>query len=138
MNSVVLTGRITKDPELRKTEGGDEVVSFSLAVNRIVKDKQGNYITDFINCVAWKNSATYLSKYVHKGNLLCVRGTMQNRKYNDKSGAEKFITEVICEQVESAESKNKEQPKEENKESKEEPKQANTSTIDINDDDLPF
>lgn len=98
INRVVLVGRITKDPELRKTQSGLSTVSFTLAVNRRVsKDQQQQ--ADFINCVAWRQTADYMANYVKKGALLGVEGRIQTRNYDDKSGKRVYVTEVVCDSV---------------------------------------
>ena len=90
MNSVSLVGRITKDPELRKTMSGDSFVSFTIAVDRIgSKDK-----ADFINCVAWEHTAEFLSKYFTKGQEIGVDGEVQTRNYNDKNGNKRTAVEI--------------------------------------------
>ena len=82
MNSINLVGRLTADPELKTTQSGISVCTFSLAVNRPrVKDT-----TDFINCVAWRQSAEYLCNYGRKGNLVAVSGVLTSRKYDDSNG----------------------------------------------------
>lgn len=93
MNNVVLLGRLTKDVEVRKTQTNESVVSFTLAINRRFKNSKGEYDADFINCVAWKQSADYLAKYSHKGDLVALNGTIQTRTYDAIDGR-KYITEV--------------------------------------------
>ena len=95
MNSVSLIGRFTRDPELRSTETGTSVCSFSLAVQRGYRNKDGEYEADFINCVAWKNSAEFISKYFKKGQQIGVQGELQARKWSDDEGKTRYATEVI-------------------------------------------
>lgn len=95
MNSVNLIGRFTRDPELRSTEKGTSVCSFSLAVQRSFKNNEGEYEADFINCVAWKNSAEFISKYFKKGQQIGVQGELQTRKWSDDEGKTRYATEVI-------------------------------------------
>ena len=95
INRVVLVGRITKDPELRKTASGISVVSFTLAVNRRVK-KEGQPDADFINCQAWQGVADVLHKYTKKGSL---------RSYDDRSGKRVYVTEVVVDNVQFLEPK---------------------------------
>ena len=95
MNSVNLIGRFTRDPELRITEKGTSVCSFSLAVQRSFKNSEGEYEADFINCVAWKNSAEFISKYFKKGQQIGVQGELQTRKWSDDEGKTRYATEVI-------------------------------------------
>lgn len=89
INSVVLTGRLTKDIELRRTTSGKTCTSFTLAVNRNREE------TDFINCVAWNQEAESLEKYTKKGSLIGIEGRIQTRSYNDKNGKKVYITEVL-------------------------------------------
>lgn len=95
MNSVSLIGRFTRDPELRSTETGTSVCSFSLAVQRGFKNNDGEYEADFINCVAWKNSAEFISKYFKKGQQIGVQGELQTHKWSDDEGKTRYATEVI-------------------------------------------
>lgn len=91
MNNINLIGRLTADVELKQTQNGVEVCSFSLAVKRPrVKDT-----TDFINCVAWRNTATFISKYFKKGNMIAVDGTLTSRKYQDNNGNNRVAYEVV-------------------------------------------
>ena len=102
MNHVVLIGRTTRDPELRKTQSGASVASFTLAVNRPTK---GQPDTDFISCVAWNKTADAICAYVHKGDQIAISGRIQVRNYDDKDGKRVYITEVVCNSVQSLESK---------------------------------
>lgn len=92
MNSFNCVGRLTADPELKATQNGISVCSFSLAVNRPkVKDT-----TDFLNFVAWRQSAEYLCKYARKGNRIAVSGCLTARKYDDKDGKHRVAFEIVC------------------------------------------
>lgn len=93
MNQIVLLGRLTKDPELRHTQSGTAVASFTLAVNR-PSDKNGERNADFINCVAWKGAGETIAKYLTKGKQLCVSGNLQTRSYKDKDGNNRTAYEV--------------------------------------------
>ena len=93
INTVVLTGRLTKDIELRRTTSGKVCTSFTLAVNR---NKQE---TDFINCVAWNNWAELLEKYTRKGSKIGVEGRIQTRNYDDKNGKKIYVTEVLANKI---------------------------------------
>ena len=104
LNRTILIGRITRDPEVKKTQSGVSVVSFTLAVNRTYK-KEGEQDADFINCVAWRNQADFLGNYITKGALLGVEGRIQTRNYEDQTGKTVYITEVVCETVQALESK---------------------------------
>lgn len=100
MNVVCLTGRLIKDPEIRYTQTQKPVASFVLAVDRGYKDENGDRPADFISCVAWNNSATFLERYAKKGAKLGVTGSIQSRKYQGKDGSTKYTTEVNCDKVE--------------------------------------
>ena len=99
MNKVILIGRITKDPELRNTPTGVPVVSFTIAVNRTYQDKNGERQADFINCIAWRNQAENLARYIRKGGLIAVDGSLQTRSYDDPNGVRKYVTEVMVNQI---------------------------------------
>ena len=98
MNKVNLIGRLTKDPELKTTGNGVSVASFTLAVNRRYKNADGSYDADFISCVAWRQSAEYLSKNYSKGDMVGISGSIQTRSY-DKDGTKVYITEVIADEI---------------------------------------
>lgn len=142
MNKVCLTGRITKDPEIRYTANNIAVATFSLAVNRNFKNADGNYDADFINCVAFRNTAELLGKYVHKGDQLGIEGHIQTRNYDDKDGKKVYITEVMVDSLDFLQSK-KEQTNELKEVEKEQPVESDPykdfgEAIEISDDDLPF
>ena len=105
MNKVILIGRLTKDPELKKTNSGLSYVQFNLAVNRNYTNKSGEKQADFINCVTWRTQADNLVKYIKKGGLIGIEGEIQTRTYDDKNGIKKYITEVLCNSIEFLESK---------------------------------
>lgn len=99
MNSVQLAGRLTRDPELRTTASGVSVCSFTLAVNRRFKNADGEYETDFINCIAWRQSADNLCKYRCKGDTVGVVGAIQTRNYEKDGGQRVYITEVLANEI---------------------------------------
>lgn len=102
MNSVAIIGRLTADPELRKTGSGHSVCSFTLAVKRPhTKDE-----TDFLNCTAWRQSAEYLCKYGHKGDRVGVTGIITQRTYLDKEENKRYVYEIICDELELLSSRN--------------------------------
>ena len=104
INRVVLVGRMTRDPELRRTNSDISVATFSLAIDR--RSGQGQeQQTDFINCVAWRQLAEITAKYTHKGSLVAVEGRIQTRKYTDKQGNSRTATEVVCDNLQFLESK---------------------------------
>ena len=95
LNKVILGGRMTADPELKQTPTGNAVTSFSIAVNRKGKDAQ----TDFINCVAWRQTADFISRYFKKGSSICVTGSIQVRSWNDQQNQKRYATEIIVEEA---------------------------------------
>ncbi len=101
LNEVTLLGRLTKDVEVRKTASGLSVAQFSVAVPRKTKSANGTQETDFINCVAWRQSADYLAQYAHKGDQVLVKGRIQVRAYTTQDGQNRQAFEVIAEEVSS-------------------------------------
>ena len=93
LNKVLLMGRVTKDLELRRTGNGTPVLSFALAVDRDYKSGNEKQ-TDFVECVAWRNTAEFISKYFGKGRMMVVEGALQSRKWQDKSGQNRTAWEV--------------------------------------------
>lgn len=106
MNEVILMGRLTRDPEVRYTQGDNTsaVARFSLAVDRRFK-KDGDQTADFINCVAFGKTGEFIEKYGHKGTKFVVEGRIQTGSYTNKDGQKVYTTDVVVEQVEFAESK---------------------------------
>ena len=105
INRVILVGRLTRDPELRKTQSGASVVSYTIAVNRRVQTP-GQPDADFINCVAWNKTADLMAQYLHKGSLIGVEGRIQTRSYDNQQGQRVYVTEVITDSVQFLEPKN--------------------------------
>ena len=100
MNVVAIQGRLTRDPELRKTQSDVSVVNFSLAVERDFKDKEsGTRQADFFDVTAWRYTADFVSSYFHKGDMALVCGRLQNNKYTDKDGNNRVKTEIQAENV---------------------------------------
>lgn len=128
INTVTLVGRLTKDPELRYTQTGKGVATFTLAVTRPFKNQNGDYEADFINCQTWGKAAENLANYMRKGNKVGVVGRVQTRNYENNQGQKVYVTEVVAEQVTFIESKN-EQPKQQQPQIGE--------PVDVQ-DDLPF
>lgn len=104
INRVVLVGRLTRDPELRKTASGASVVSFTVACDRRFKSP-GQPDADFISCVAWNKVADLMAQYLHKGSLVGVEGRIQTRNYDDANGKRVYVTEVVAENVQFLEPK---------------------------------
>ena len=105
LNQIVLMGRLTKDPELRRTQNSTAVASFTLAVERDFKSDNGQKQTDFIDIVAWRNTAEFVSKYFFKGQMAAVTGRLQIRDWTDKDGGKRRNAEVVAENVYFADSK---------------------------------
>jgi single-strand DNA-binding protein len=101
-NKVIIGGRLTADVELKQTTSGLSVCAFSVAVNRKGKDAQ----TDFIDVVAWRQTAEFICKYFRKGSSICVVGSLQKREWTDKNGNKRYATEVIAEEASFVDSKN--------------------------------
>ena len=99
INRVVLIGRLTRDPELRRTPQGDAVTSFTLAVNRNYTSRDGQQQADFINCVVWRKPAENVERYCSKGSLVGVEGRIQTRSYDNSQGQKVYVVEVICDSV---------------------------------------
>ncbi|MGM9666336.1 MAG: single-stranded DNA-binding protein [Eubacteriales bacterium] len=95
LNKVILGGRITADPELKQTPQGVSVTSFSVAVNRRGKEQQA----DFINCVAWRQTAEFICKFFKKGSSICIVGNIQTRTWNDTQNNKRYATEVIVDEA---------------------------------------
>ncbi len=136
-NLVVLTGRLTADPELKTTPNGISVTTFSIAVDRRYRSGEERQ-TDFINIVAWRQSAEFITKYFKKGSLIGIEGSIQTRRYQDKNGNNRTAFEVVANNVQFVESKRDSAPSSE---------PASFSNADVNDfadlgdaadDDLPF
>ena len=111
MNKVILTGRLTKDIEVKTTSNDKEYCSFTIAVDRRFKDADGNRQADFISCTAWNKTAEFLGKYFHKGSRIGICGSIQTRSY-EKDGQKVFVTEVLVEEAEFLDSKTDSQPQE--------------------------
>lgn len=105
INSVVLVGRLVRDPELKYTPAGDAVASFSLAVNRNFKNAQGEREADFINIVIWRKQAENLAKWAKKGALIGITGRIQTRNYENQQGQRVYVTEVVADNFQLLESR---------------------------------
>lgn len=103
-NKVILGGRLTDDVELKMTPSGVSVCSFSVAVNRKVS-KEVEQKADFINCVAWRNDAEFISRYFKKGSCILIVGRMQNRSWQDANGIKRYATDVVVDEAHFVESK---------------------------------
>lgn len=140
INSVSLTGRLVKEPELRKTTTNKSTLSFTVAVN----DRYNKEHTDFIGIVAWNQTAEFLARYAHKGDLVGITGRIQTRTWQSESGV-KYVTEVVADAVDLLSSKRKEEeepvreePKVEVKEPRFDDFESQYNNVKIDVDDLPF
>ncbi|MFB2004319.1 single-stranded DNA-binding protein [Staphylococcus aureus] len=142
LNRVVLVGRLTKDPEFRTTQNGVSVATFTLAVNRNFKNKNGEQQADFINVVVFRQQAENVNNYLSKGNLASVDGRIQSRSYENKEGQRVYVTEVLADSVQFLEPKNNQS----NNQPQQQSGQAqsgnnpfnNDNNVNIDNDDLPF
>lgn len=108
LNKVIVMGRLVRDPELRRTNSGTAVASFTIACNRDFKSDGGEREADFIECVAWRNTAEFVSKYFAKGRMAVVSGRLQTRNWTDKEGNKRKATEIVAERVYFCDSKREE------------------------------
>ncbi|QMP81562.1 single-stranded DNA binding protein [Staphylococcus phage SAP3] len=146
LNRVVLVGRLTKDPEFRTTPSGVDVSTFTLAVNRNFKSKDGEQQADFINCVVFRKQAENVKNFLSKGSLAGVDGRMQSRSYENQEGRRVYVTEVVCDSVQFLEPKNNNQQNNQQQNGQTQignnpfanGMQNANGPIEINDDDLPF
>ena len=110
LNKVVLCGRLTADPELKQTQNGVAVVTFTLAVNRRFQSRTGDAAqaqqADFITLVAWRQTAEFISKFFKKGSALCVTGSIQSRSWQDQQGQRRYATEVVVDEAMFVDSRN--------------------------------
>ena len=104
-NKVILGGRLSANPELKATQSGVSVCTFSIAVNRKYQ-KDGAQETDFINCTAWRNTAEFINKYFGKGSSICIVGSVQTRSWTDKDGNKRYATDIVVDEATFVDSKN--------------------------------
>lgn len=133
MNKVLMMGRLTKDPEVRYTNGENvtAIARFSIAVDRRFKNNNGEYETDFFNCTAFGKQGEFAEKYLKKGTKIVLSGRIQNDNYTNRDGQKVTTVQIITEEIEFAESKKNEQPTEQQKE-----EWANIDNLDS--EELPF
>ena len=135
INRTVLTGRLTKDVELKYTQSGQAVASFTLAVNRQFTNAQGEREADFIQCVIWRKAAENFKNFTHKGSLVGIDGHIQTRSYDNQQGNRVYVTEVVVDNFSLLESRDTSQ---QNRPAKNDPFANTGSPIDVSDEDLPF
>ncbi|HFU4136858.1 TPA: single-stranded DNA-binding protein [Streptococcus suis] len=131
INNVVLVGRMTRDAELRYTPSNQAVATFTLAVNRNFKNQDGEREADFINVVIWRQQAENLANWVKKGALIGVTGRIQTRSYDNQQGQRVYVTEVVAESFQLLESRGQQSNSQDGS-------FGNSSSMDIQDEDLPF
>ncbi|MEE1017929.1 MAG: single-stranded DNA-binding protein [Acutalibacteraceae bacterium] len=132
LNIAVIMGRLTADPELRTTQNGISVCSFSVAVERNY-ETNGKRETDFINCVAWRQTAEFISRYFHKGSMIAINGSIQQRQYTDKDGNKRSAFEILVDNANFCGSK-----AENGNAADVQVDDSNFDEVDIDDGDLPF
>lgn len=147
INRTVLVGRLTKDPELRRTSNDIPVTTFTLAVNRPYSNQNGEREADFIQCVVWRRQAETVDKFVSKGSLVGIEGRIQTRTYDDQDGNRRYVTEVVCDSVQFLEPKSVNESHQntntntnnyDTPSSKSKSETKNVSDDLISEDDLPF
>ena len=141
INSIVLVGRLTKEVNLKYTPSNQAVATFTLAVNRNFKSQNGEREADFINCVIWRQQAENLANWAKKGALIGITGRIQTRSYENQQGQRVYVTEVVADNFQLLESrKDREAGHSQGYSQPDFSRQAtaNTSPMDISDDDLPF
>lgn len=141
INRVVLVGRLTRDPELRKTNSGMSVCSFTVAVDNRQKNPDGTKGTSFIPCTCWNQAADLVSKYTRKGSLVGIEGRLNQRNYQKQDGTKASVLEVICDSVQFLEPKAAAEAAGESVTFDDAPARddgKNLDQLDLADDDLPF
>ena len=145
MNNVSLLGRVVRDIELKYTGNGTAVANFTIAVDRRFKNADGEYDTDFINIVVWRQSAEFVSKYFKKGSPIAVEGSIQTRNYENSEGRKVYVTEVVADNVGFVPRDNSQQQSQQQNNNpfenvdfnSNDPFETNNAT-EIDDDSLPF
>ena len=138
MNRVFIIGRIVRDPEARTTQSGISTSSMTVAVNRQFKNKDGSYDADFLPVVAWRQTADYCNRYLHKGSKVGVEGAIQTRNYTAQDGSKRYVTEIIADRVEGLDSRQTDGGNAPVRQQAA-PQQSNDGFIEVPDDDqLPF
>ena len=138
LNRIVIQGRMCADPVLRHTQTGTAVASFTLAVDRDFKNQSGEKEADFINCVAWKGTAEFVSRFFTKGRMAVVEGRLQSRRYTDKDGNNRTAYEVVASSVYFVDSKKDADPLDKLAEDAEPVSEHPISELDEDSEGLPF
>ena len=140
INKVILTGRLTKDVELRATPSGANVASFTVAVDGFGRDQNNNPVNQasFINCVAWNTQAKFISTYCKKGSLVALEGRLQTRSYDRKDGTKAYVTEVVADRLENLSPRDGAAQVTENNGFSINEAENDNQALSYSDDDLPF
>lgn len=142
LNKVLLTGRLTANPDSKVTQSGTAVATFTLAVQRNFKNGSGEYDADFINCVAWRGTADFISRFFEKGQLITIVGTLQSRSFEDRNGNKRTIHEVVADEAMFAESRKERSQTDDDSIAglvpPPEPAGNDTEFTEVVDDELPF
>ena len=150
INRTILVGRLTRDPELRYTNGGAAVATFTIAVNRQFTNQNGEREADFISCVIWRKAAENFANFTHKGSLVGIDGRIQTRNYENQQGQRVYVTEVVADSFQMLESRQERgnvptppPSATQNNQKQSSPADshdpfANSEPMNIQDDDLPF
>lgn len=137
LNKIIISGRLTKDPELRKTQSNKSVANFTVAINH----KYNKEVTDYFNCIAWEKTADIVEKFLGKGNRVFVSGRMESRTYDKSDGTKMQIWELIVEDIEPIDWKDKAEHTPQKQYATDYSKDVDDSfkkSLDIDDDQLPF
>ena len=139
MNVICLQGRMVRDPELKQTNSGVAVANFTIAVQRNMKSQNGERESDFIDIVCWRHTAEFVSKYISKGDLVCLNGTLQTRNYEDKNGNKRKAYEVVADNVHFGGDKSRETTSNDAAQTEISVPDTKDGYVEIDDDsDLPF
>lgn len=140
MNVICLQGRLVRDPELKQTNAGVSVANFTVAVQRNIKNQNGERESDFIDVVCWRHTAEFVCKYMQKGNLVCLNGSLQTRSYEDKNGNKRKAFEVVADNVHMAGDRAARNEDAEPEQQQMAPAQPSTNNgfVEVEDDELPF
>ena len=140
MNKVILIGNLTRDPEARTTSSGVAVTTFTIAVNRRFTNQQGVREADFINIVAWRQTAELCARYLAKGRKVAVEGSLQTRSYDAQDGTKRYVTEVVADNVEfiGSAQQGEARPRQDSVPLPPEPSYTPGGFTEVDDDELPF
>jgi len=140
MNKVILIGNLTRDPEARTTQSGVAVTTFTIAVNRRFTNQQGVREADFINIVAWRQTAELCARYLSKGRKVAVEGSIQTRSYDAQDGTKRYVTEVVADNVEfiGSNQQGEARPRQDSVPLPPEPSYTPGGFTEVDDDELPF